>query len=234
MDKILKGGKDEYGITLSATYEGKDAINAAVKDAENLHELQEKYYVDDLKSAKTVSEAKKNLRKVETEETIRTFSKISGYVNPFSKDADKRRKREESAYNSMITNEQDTIGRQEGKRNALQKELKDAVANGDIQKGSSTYYDWLDRIAAVDEEIAKSKGNIAEWQESIAKLTIDDIGDSIDHLQTQAEKAQKKMDLQAARAGDGYIASAKSINALDKNMSKQNQNVQKQNELLVE
>jgi len=79
-EKVVNGvQEDDLGLKIGATFTGEKAIEKAEKAAEQVHKTQEKLYMD---------------YKVPGP----TFTDESGYTNPNSKDAKKRRKQETKAY----------------------------------------------------------------------------------------------------------------------------------------
>lgn len=95
-------------------------------------------------------------------------------------------------YESLIENTNDTISTLEDKRNRMQKDLKDAVSDGDIQKGSDAWYEMVNAISEVDEEIVQCRIDVEEFQNAINDLKwanldklvsrLDSIGSELSHV----------------------------------------------------
>lgn len=76
-------------------------------------------------------------------------------------------------YNALIENTYETIDDLESKKARMQRDLADAVNSGDVKKGSDAWYEMVNAISDVDEEIIQCKIDIEEFQDAINDLKWD-------------------------------------------------------------
>ena len=94
----------------------------------------------------------------------------------------------ENYYKELIKNTNETISELEDKRARMQKDLNNAVSSGDIKKGSDSWYEMVNAIADVDEEIIQCSVDIEEFQNSINDLkweALDKLIAELDHIDSQ-------------------------------------------------
>ena len=80
-------------------------------------------------------------------------------------------------------------------RNNMQKELDEAVENGDIIKGSNEWYELINEMYGVDSEIADARIELEEFQNSVNDLDWDNFDQLIARLDYTQEDTQNLIDL---------------------------------------
>lgn len=88
----------------------------------------------------------------------------------------------ENYYTELIKNTNETIDELEDKRARMQKDLANAVSSGDVEKGSDTWYEMVNAIIDVDEELIQCEIDVEEFQNSINDLKWDNLDKLIDRF----------------------------------------------------
>ena len=104
-------------------------------------------------------------------------------------------------YKALIDNSYEQIGYLQNKKIALEKELQDAVSNGDIIVGTDEWYEAKSMISDVDAEIIQCKEDIVAWGNEIENLR----WDSLDRLMTRLEAIDSQMSHIVDRLTDGDV-----------------------------
>ena len=78
-------------------------------------------------------------------------------------------------YDTLIQDTNKTISTLENKRNAMQNVLNNAVKDGDITVGSDDWYEAVNAIIAVDEQIVQCRIDTEEWKNAIQELKWDNL-----------------------------------------------------------
>ena len=91
-------------------------------------------------------------------------------------------------YDTLIKNTENKIKDLNDKKDRLEQDLKKAVSAGDITKGSNDWYEAIDLINSVDEELIQCNIDIEEFQNSINDLkwdALDKLISRFDHIDSQ-------------------------------------------------
>lgn len=100
-------------------------------------------------------------------------------------------------YTEMITNSEKQLDKLKEQREAMQKELDDAVASGDVKKYSEDWYDMLNAIYDVDSAIIDCKTDIEKFDNAILELhweNFEKIIDALDAVSDEAEQIRSIID----------------------------------------
>lgn len=99
-------------------------------------------------------------------------------------------------YTELIANEENTLNQLYAERTKLTAALNNALANGEIEKGSDAWSQMQLQIDETNEAIQKSNTNIIEWGNNIRDIdwtVFDKIQDSISTITTEADFLIKLM-----------------------------------------
>lgn len=144
---------DQYQKWYEKALDAKDAID-------ELHESLADLYKDMFDATQTDYENRLSLieRLTSTYQNGLDMQKANGYM--------------QSTYYYLAaqSNEQKRLSTLQKEREALQKRLDDAMASGEIDKYSEAWYDMVDAINSVDNEIEKSQIDIVEYGNKIREL----------------------------------------------------------------
>lgn len=100
-------------------------------------------------------------------------------------------------YTEMIANSEKQLDKLKEQREAMQKELDDAVASGDVKKYSEDWYDMLNAIYDVDSAIIDCKTDIEKFDNAILELhweNFEKIIDALDAISDEAEQIRSIID----------------------------------------
>lgn len=100
-------------------------------------------------------------------------------------------------YTEMIANSEKQLDKLKEQREAMQKELDDAVASGDVKKYSEDWYDMLNAIYDVDSAIIDCKTDIEKFDNAILELhweNFEKIIDALDAVSDEAEQIRSIID----------------------------------------
>lgn len=85
-------------------------------------------------------------------------------------------------YDELVANTNETILELQDKRVRMQKDLADAVKSGEVKKGSDTWYEMVNAIADVDEELIQCEVDLESFQNEINNLKWDNFDKLIDQF----------------------------------------------------
>ena len=167
----------------------------------------------------------------------------------------------EAYYDELIDNSKQKRSDLEDEKKALQKILDDAVASGEVEKGTDEWYEMVNAIYEVDEKITQCDIDIEKFQNSIQDLRWDNLDkliarfDAIDselsHLYDRFTDGDKVVDESGNWTDEGIAALgvaaqqmetaqvkakeyAEQIDYLNKNWKKDGYSVDEYNEKLAE
>lgn len=113
-------------------------------------------------------------------------------------------------YTELIANEENTLNQLYAERTKLTAALNNALANGEIEKGSDAWSQMQLQIDETNEAIQKSNTNIIEWGNNIRDIdwtVFDKIQDSISNITTEADFLIKLMSSKDLFDDKGVITS---------------------------
>lgn len=100
-------------------------------------------------------------------------------------------------FTEMIANSEKQLDTLKEQREAMQKELDDAVASGDVKKYSENWYEMLNAIYDVDSAIVDCKTDIEKFNNAILELhweNFEKIIDALDAVSDEAEQIRSIID----------------------------------------
>lgn len=100
-------------------------------------------------------------------------------------------------FTEMIANSEKQLDKLKEQREAMQKELDDAVASGDVKKYSENWYEMLNAIYDVDSAIVDCKTDIEKFNNAILELhweNFEKIIDALDAVSDEAEQIRSIID----------------------------------------
>ena len=98
-------------------------------------------------------------------------------------------------YKAMIENSKTTIKYLTSARDAMQKELDDAVASGEVVRGSAAWYEMVEQLYEVDGEIDEATLSIEEFQNAINDIYWDNFDELINRLGYISDDTKNLIDL---------------------------------------
>ena len=98
-------------------------------------------------------------------------------------------------YNEMIKNNESQLKLLEAERNAVQKELDDAVKSGDVKKYSDDWYEMVNAVYEVDNAIIETQTSIESFKNSIQELHWENFDKIIDAIVNISDEAENLRDL---------------------------------------
>ena len=98
-------------------------------------------------------------------------------------------------YNEMIKNSESQLKLLQSKRNAVQKELDDAVKSGDVKKYSDDWYEMVNAVYEVDDAIIETQTSIESFNNSIQELHWENFEKIMDAIVAVSDEAEQLRDL---------------------------------------
>lgn len=98
-------------------------------------------------------------------------------------------------YKAMITNSKTKIKYLTYARDAMQKELDEAVKAGEIERGSAEWYEMIDQMYQIDGEIDEATMSIEEFQNAINDIYWDNFDELINRIGYLKDETQGLIDI---------------------------------------
>ena len=98
-------------------------------------------------------------------------------------------------YKAMITNSKTKIKYLTYARDAMQKELDEAVKAGEIERGSAEWYEMIDQMYQIDGEIDEATMSIEEFQNAINDIYWDNFDELVNRIGYLKDETQGLIDI---------------------------------------